>query len=144
MVLDEGLGLDPINSELIAKKAFVRSIIDRDERTILGEEGRLISQEKQFFKQTKRQPLTLNRQFNLAGRFGSGGVQLGARGIAESKRRARRMTNPKFLRAKGEISKSKKRIKERRESVSSITLETIVPNFGIDLSKFRVDTGFNF
>lgn len=152
MVLDEGIGLDPIpepipepiNTQLITKKEKVRSIIDRDERTILGEERRLIGQEKQFLKQTKRQSLTLNRQFNLAASFGLGGVQFEAKRIAESKRRARRITNPKFLRAKGEIVKSKKNIKERRAGIDFINENTIVQDFGIDLSRFRVDTLFNF
>ncbi len=144
MVLDDGLGIDSIDSALIEKKAFAVSIIDRDERTILGEEGRLSRQQKQFFKQTQREPLTINRQMNLAGRFGSSGVKAGAKSIFRSKKRARRITTPKFSRANKEIASSKKRIRERREAISSITKDTIVSDFGIDLSKFRVDTGFNF
>ncbi len=144
MTLNGGGGLDPIDSTLIAKKAFAISIIDRDERSILGEEKRLSSQQNQFFKQTQREPLTINRQINLSGRFGSGGVQLGAKGILQSKKRARRIVTPKFSRAKKEIAASKKRIIERRAGISSITKDTIINDFGIDLSKFRVDTGLFF
>ncbi len=131
-----------IDQELIEKKALSSSIIDRDERTILAEERRLASQEKQFFKQTSRDPLTLNRQFSLAGSFGLGGVQLGAKRLFEVKKRGRRIVNPKFLKAKKEISKSKQKIKQRREGISSISSETIIDDFGIDLSKFMVDTSF--
>ncbi len=131
-----------IDQELIEKKALSSSIIDRDERTILAEERRLASQEKQFFKQTSRDPLTLNRQFSLAGSFGLGGVQLGAKRLFEVKKRGRRIVNPRFSKAKKEITKSKQKIKQRREAVSSISSETIVDDFGIDLSKFMVDTSF--
>ncbi len=131
-----------IDQELIEKKALSSSIIDRDERTILAEERRLASQEKQFFKQTSRDPLTLNRQFSLGRSFGLGGVQLGAKRLFEVKKRGRRIVNPRFSKAKKEITKSKQKIKQRREAVSSISSETIVDDFGIDLSKFMVDTSF--
>jgi len=126
----------------IQKKTIASSIIDRDERTILAEERRLASQEKQFFKQTRRDPLTLNRQFSLAGSFGLGGVQFGAKRLFEAKKKGRRTVAPRFLKAKKEISKSKQRIKQRREGVSSITSDTIIEDFGIDLSKFNVNTSF--
>ncbi len=144
MVLDEGIELDPISQELILKKAGVSSIIDRDEKTILNEERSLSNQERQFLKQTTREPLTLRRQSILAGTFGVGGVQFGAKGITQSKRKARRIVTPRFLKAKREIAKSKKMIEERKSRISLLTLDTPIQDFGIDLSKFKVDTRFIF
>ena len=146
MVLED----DPLSSEIsdfeiqktIENKTLSSSIIDRDERTILGEERRLASQEKKFIRQTSRDPLTLNRQFSLAGSFGLGGVQFGAKRLFEVKKRGRRIVKPRFSKAKKEITKSKQKIKQRREAISSITSNTIIDDFGIDLSKFMVDTSF--
>lgn len=133
---------DFLDEELIQKKALASSIIDRDERTILGEERRISSQQKQFSKQTRRDPLTLNRQFSLARSFGLGGVQFGAKRLFEVKKKGRRIVKPRFLKAKKEISKSKQRIKQRREAIDFMTTETVIEDFGIDLSKFRVNTSF--
>jgi len=134
---------------LIAKKEKVSSFLNQQEGIILNQKRILNRKERTFFKQTSREPLTLLRQDFLSKSFGLGGVQLRAKRIATTKRKGRRIVQPRFSKARKEVSKVKESIRERRGRINLITLDTNLMDFGIggpgiDLSKFSVDTRFFF
>ena len=142
--------LTPEEELLLSEKKFrVSSFLNQQEGIVLNQQGILKRREKDFFKQTSREPLTLTRQNILAGSFGFGGVQLGAKRLFETKKRGRKIVKPRFTKAKKEVSRVRKSITERRGRIDLITLDTDLKDFGIggpgiDLSKFSVDTRFFF
>lgn len=132
---------------LIEKKERVRSFLNQQEGIISNQERLLSRRQKDFFKQTSREPLTLLRQSSLAKAFSPGSVNLMAKGFFERKKRGRRTVNPRFSKARKEAHILKEGIEERRGRINLITLKTDLLEFGIggpgiDLSKFKVDTSF--